>query len=313
MTHEQKIRLGIFLSLATVLFLAVTGFFILPEVHKPGDVYFVDFRDTSVHGLYVGAPVKYRGVEIGKVTRMIVNPENLDSVLVYVKVRKGTLIKIDMRATLVYTGLTGQKYVELSGGSLQSERLPVRGEIRTGRGLGEKAEDIVSSIETAVENLNALLSKDNQENFSAFLKNVQATSGTLSKVVESRRHSLEKAIAAFEKASEDLAQATGNLGPLTENLNRAVVGIETDSRATMANLTERFSDAELGRTIEETTEFLAAARETIKKLDGLISGKREEIDVLIGNLAEAADNLSRVSREISEDPSILLRGRKEKK
>jgi len=313
MTHEQKIRLGIFLSLATVLFLAVTGFFILPEVHEPGDVYFVDFRDTSVHGLYVGAPVKYRGVEIGKVTRMIVNPENLDSVLVYVKVRKGTLIKIDMRATLVYTGLTGQKYVELSGGSLESERLPVRGEIRTGRGLGEKAEDIVSSIETAVENLNALLSKDNQENFSAFLKNVQATSGTLSKVVESRRHSLEKAIAAFEKASQDLAQATGNLGPLTENLNRAVVGIETDSRATMANLTERFSDAELGRTIEETTEFLAAARETIKKLDGLISGKREEIDVLIGNLAEAADNLSRVSREISEDPSILLRGRKEKK
>ena len=35
MTHEQKTRLGIFLSLATVIFVAVAGFFILPKLRDP--------------------------------------------------------------------------------------------------------------------------------------------------------------------------------------------------------------------------------------------------------------------------------------
>ena len=41
MTHEQKTRLGIFLSLATVIFIIVAGFFILPKLSDPGDVYVI--------------------------------------------------------------------------------------------------------------------------------------------------------------------------------------------------------------------------------------------------------------------------------
>jgi hypothetical protein len=58
MTHEQKNRLGIFLSLATVIFIAVAGFFIVPKLRDPGDDYVVNFKGTSVQGLIVGSLVK---------------------------------------------------------------------------------------------------------------------------------------------------------------------------------------------------------------------------------------------------------------
>ena len=51
MTHEQKTRLAVFLSLATVIFITVAGFFIAPKLRDTGEIYVVDFRNTSVQGL----------------------------------------------------------------------------------------------------------------------------------------------------------------------------------------------------------------------------------------------------------------------
>jgi phospholipid/cholesterol/gamma-HCH transport system substrate-binding protein len=141
MTHEQKTRLGIFLSVATVVFIAVVGFFIAPKLRDPGDVYLIKFRDTSVHGLVIGSPVKYRGVESGRVTSIDVSRTDLDCVDVHVKIKPDLVVKTDMTATLVYIGLTGQKYIELSGGTLEAPNLKAHGEIPTGRGLGDKADD----------------------------------------------------------------------------------------------------------------------------------------------------------------------------
>ena len=148
MTHEQKTRLGIFLSLATVVFIAVAGFFILPKLRDTGEIYTVNFRNTSVQGLIIGSLVKYRGVEVGRVVRVRVNPTDLDSVLIDVKIREGVVVKKDMTALMAYVGLTGQKYIEISGGTLAAENLKAHGEIPTGRGLNEKADDIIKNIDT---------------------------------------------------------------------------------------------------------------------------------------------------------------------
>jgi len=163
MTHEQKTRLAVFLSLATVVFIAVSGFFIVPKLRDAGEVYTVNFRNTSVQGLIIGSLVKYRGVEVGRVIRIRVSPTDLDSILVDVKIREGVVVKTDMSATMVYVGLTGQKYVEISGGTLGAPNLKAHGEIPTGRGLGDKADDIVNNIETTAKRITELLSPENIE------------------------------------------------------------------------------------------------------------------------------------------------------
>ncbi|MCP4213447.1 MAG: MCE family protein, partial [bacterium] len=167
-TKEQKVRLGIFLIVSLLLLTVVTGIFILPKLKDNGDEYYIDFREMSVNGVNNGADVKYQGVRIGKVSRIDVNPSDLRSVLIYIKIKKGFPVKKNMRATLQYAGITGLRFVEISGGITEAESLMPGGRIMTKKGLGEKAEDIVLNIDSVVDAVNNLLNEDNQKSLSLF-------------------------------------------------------------------------------------------------------------------------------------------------
>lgn len=313
MTHEQKVRLGVFLVLATVVFFVVAGFFIIPKLSEPGDAFTIDFLETSVHGLMVGSPVKYLGVEIGKVVRVEVNPENLDSVRVTVKIQKGIPIKTNMTAVLAYVGLTGQKYVEISGGTPEAENLRPHGEIPMGRGLGEKAEDIVSNIEVAAKRINDLLAPENLKKFQGILENAERSSGALASVLESRRASLDNALAGFEKTSVELARVAQTLGPISEDLGTLVRNFDAGTQSALGNISQRFSSEELGQVIQDVGSFLDTASVSLKKVESVLLEQQAELNRTFAALGIAVENLSRFSREISEDPSALLRTRKDKK
>jgi phospholipid/cholesterol/gamma-HCH transport system substrate-binding protein len=313
MTHEQKIRLGVFLSLATVIFIAVAGFFIVPKLRDPGDIYTVNFRDTSVQGLLVSSAVKYRGVEIGRVIRIKVNSRDLDSVLVDVKIRQGLIMKKDMTAVLAYVGLTGQKYIEMSGGTLASENLPPGGEIPMGRGLGEKAEDIVTNLETAAKRITELLAPENMKRFSSILENAEKGSAALAGVLESRRTSLENTLANFERASLEFARATERFVPMTEDMSRLMRTLETNSQETLGNISRRFSSEEMGQAIKDVRAFLDTASVSLKKVESVLLEQQSELTRTFSSLGVAVENLARFSREIADEPSALLRTRKDKK
>jgi phospholipid/cholesterol/gamma-HCH transport system substrate-binding protein len=77
----------------------------------------------SVSGLNTGSPVKYRGVEVGSVEAIALDPQDMRLVRVEVKLRKGTPVKTDTFATLKLQGITGIIYIELDGGTPQAPDL----------------------------------------------------------------------------------------------------------------------------------------------------------------------------------------------
>jgi phospholipid/cholesterol/gamma-HCH transport system substrate-binding protein len=85
-------------------------------------VYRIHFPD-SVNGLTVGDPVKYRGVDVGTVKTMIIDPANSRLVLVEVRLRKETPVKTDTRASLTMKGITGVVFIELNGGDAEAQSL----------------------------------------------------------------------------------------------------------------------------------------------------------------------------------------------
>lgn len=313
MTHEQKVRLGVFLTLATVVFIAVTGFFVVPKLRDVGEVYTIDFRNTSVQGLIVGSLVKYRGVEVGRVVRIRVNPANLDSILVDVKIRPEVVVKTDMTALMAYVGLTGQKYIEISGGTFAAGNLKAHGFIPTGRGLGERADDIVVNIETTAKRITELLAPENIERFSAFLENAEKSSATVSGVLESRRQSFENTLASLEKASAEFARATERFTPMTEDLSRLVRTVEANSEKTLGNIAQRFSADELGAVLKDVRAFLDTASVSLKKVESVLLEQQNELRRTFSSLGVAVDNLAQFSRQIAEEPSAILRTRKDKK
>jgi phospholipid/cholesterol/gamma-HCH transport system substrate-binding protein len=85
-------------------------------------VYRIHFPD-SVSGLAVGDAVKFRGIDVGTVKSMVIDPENSRLVLIDVRLRKETPIKTDTRASLALKGITGVVYIELSGGDPATKTL----------------------------------------------------------------------------------------------------------------------------------------------------------------------------------------------
>ena len=313
MTKQQKARLGIFLIVSFIIFITILGFFLVPKLKEKGDIFFINFRGATVNGLYVGSPVKYQGVEVGRVERIMVNPSNINSVLVYARVEKGFSIKKDMTAALMYMGITGQKFVELSGGSNESQNLEPRGEILTRRGLEEKAQDIVSNIDRAVLGISNLLDEKNQESISLFLDNVEKSSAILSDVLEARKESLEESIANIQKASQAFSAVTENLREVTENLDTITGNLEASSGEAFSNLNKRFSDEEMGKVLQNLEAFIETAATSLNKIETMFIHQQAELKNTFESLSQAMDNLSKFSRELTEDPTLFIRTRKEKK
>ena len=108
-------------------------------------VYRIHFPE-SVSGLAVGDPVKFRGVDVGSVKTMIIDPDNSRLVRVDVRLRKETPVKTDTRASLAMKGITGVVFIELNGGDPKAQTL-----------LAATPEDKIPEIPSEKTGLKAML------------------------------------------------------------------------------------------------------------------------------------------------------------
>jgi phospholipid/cholesterol/gamma-HCH transport system substrate-binding protein len=87
------------------------------------DVFYRIHFAESVSGLTVGDPVSFRGVDVGSVKSIDIDPDNSRLVLVEVRLRKDAPVKTDTRASLQLKGITSVLNIELNGGDPMAEML----------------------------------------------------------------------------------------------------------------------------------------------------------------------------------------------
>jgi phospholipid/cholesterol/gamma-HCH transport system substrate-binding protein len=90
--------------------------------HRDDVLYRIRFAE-SVSGLALGDPVKFRGVDVGTVKAMAIDPADPRLVQVDVKLRKDAPVKTDTKASLKLKGITGVVFIELNGGSANAKSL----------------------------------------------------------------------------------------------------------------------------------------------------------------------------------------------
>jgi phospholipid/cholesterol/gamma-HCH transport system substrate-binding protein len=137
-----------FEGLFIIVFL-VAGAILAVWLGSPGrhdDVLYRIHFTESVSGLTVGDPVKFRGVDVGTVKSINVDPDNTRLVLVEVRLRKETPVKTDTRASLTLTGITGSVFIELNGGDPTAQTL-----------LAATPPDKVPEIPSEITGLKAML------------------------------------------------------------------------------------------------------------------------------------------------------------
>jgi len=317
-TKEQKVRLSIFLVTAAVLFIIILAAFIYPKLKEKGDIYYINFKGTSINGLNNGSDVKYQGVKIGIVKDIEVNPADLDSILVYVRIQSKFPVMDDMRAALVYAGITGLRFIEVSGGHTHAKLVPPGGEILTQKGLGEKAEDIVLNVDSVVQAVNDMLDKKNREKFALLLSNLEKSTGVISDILEKREKSFVNSIEKFDATMTEVIQLTENLKSFSEYLNNLTerVPIENlvkESETLIKQLSQRFSKQELGKTLENLDTFLTTSTSSMRKISNRFIDLESELNRTLVSLRESLENIASFTRDLKEDPTLLIRKRAQKR
>jgi phospholipid/cholesterol/gamma-HCH transport system substrate-binding protein len=108
---SSKFLIGLFVISGTLIFTAIIIWVGAARILTKGSLYSVYF-DESVQGLQVDSAIKYRGVEIGKVQKIRVAPDNrLIEVVMKIDI-ENDLQKLTI-ATLKITGITGIVFIEL--------------------------------------------------------------------------------------------------------------------------------------------------------------------------------------------------------
>jgi len=278
--------------IAGVLWLAAGGAF-----QKQYDMYLA-IEEQSVAGLNLNAPVKYNGVDVGKVRGIWLEPGNPQRVNLLFAIERGTPIKKDTVAVLKTQGLTGIAYVELSGGTRDSPPLtatagseyPV---ITTKPSLSARLENVLSTVLAHVDststNINSILSDENRAAF----KNAVADIAAVAQTVAARKDILDAGIVNAARTLQNSAHASARLDPAIERISRSAEALEK-----MGNEVARTS-AGAGQTVNEVgADVKRFTAETLPELERVLA----ELSVL-------STSLRRLSEQTERNPAGLLFGR----
>ncbi|MBC7729097.1 MAG: MCE family protein, partial [Microbacteriaceae bacterium] len=176
------------------------------------------FIKESVAGLDLDAPVKYLGVDVGKVSQIVIDPQNPQQVRLRFLIRRGTPIRQDSVAVLKTQGLTGIAYVELSGGSAEAPPLLATTEgdpptIPFKPSLSARLENVLTNVlanlDRVSNNLNAVFDADNR----AALKSTLADTAALLQALAAQRGSISAALTDAARMTKSAAQAGEQLAP----------------------------------------------------------------------------------------------------
>lgn len=266
-------------------------------VRRAYDTYQI-LMGESVSGLNLDAPVKYRGVEVGRVRRMNLAPGNVQLVQLTLDIERGTPVRQDTVAVLRVQGLTGIAYVELSGGRPDSPALVAKpGEsypvIRSGPSLMVRLDSAISALLTNVtrtsESMSALMDEENRRAFKQTLLELQV----LARTMAARSATIDSGLSQAARAADNAARFTGDLPRLVDRMQASAEGFD---RMT----------GELSRAGKDANATLAGTRADLRAAtEELVPEAR----ALLAELRDVTASLRRLVVQVEQNPSMLLFGR----
>ena len=259
------------------------------EIYFPG----------SVSGLTAGSPVRYLGVDVGKVVRIAIDPQQRKTVQVIADIDSSAPIDDRTRASLSLQGVTGLLFIDLeqdpkaesTGALAQGQRYPM---IRSRRSdfdvLLSNLPELTTHLVEVADHFNSVFSDDNVRALKATLNNARLASEHLPDTVREvqllvadvRRTTQEVQVTVAElrgvitDASPDLKTAFANIRQISDNLAK-----------TMTRLNVFVTENEPG--------FSRFSKQSLPEFEQLLRESRQ-----------AARDFRDLSRSLKQNPSQLI-------
>jgi len=322
MKNTLETRLGIFFALALVVAVLVLEMVGAADFFQGGYTITASFKNAQE--LKKGDPVKIAGVEIGRVEDI-----RLDSgrALITMKIRKKYEIKTDARAAIKFTGLMGNNFVSIEGGSSAAPRLE-SGSLETYEqpdlsALMTKLEGVATGVENltksfSTDNISSLLGpltdfvKQNSAPLTAVIGNMRTVSdniasgrGTVGRLIndDALYNAAFATITNLQYAGADIKRVTGQAEGMVQDMRSLIDGIN-QGKGTLGRLAK---DEKL---YTETTLAMSNLREILQKLnrgDGTV-GKLINDDTFLKNAKLSLQKLDKATDSLEDQGPLSVLG-----
>ena len=310
---EPKVNytlVGLFIALLGAATLAGVLWLSRTDYRGVYDRYY-SYIDESVTGLSNDSSVKYRGVDVGRVKAIMLNPDNPEQVRLALDIVRGTPVKEDTVAVLETQGLTGITTINLRGGRRAAPSLKAKvGELYP---VIKSEPSFFAQLGTSLSRLTA------NEQIPALLANLDSLAHEARGLVDAQsRSDLKRLLADLARVTRTIAdhrsELADGIAKADAALDRfAAVGKKLDERLpevldqTSASVRSlRDMTNEVARTSAALSSAIDRSRADIAQFTG---ETLPESGLLIAEVRQLTATLQRLASELEREPSALVFGR----
>jgi phospholipid/cholesterol/gamma-HCH transport system substrate-binding protein len=264
------------------------------------EIYF----EGSVSGLARGSPVRYLGVDVGRVRGLAIARGNPSRVRVMAEIDSETPISGATRARLGLLGLTGLLFIDLQQDTSadparvlgEGQRYPVipsrKGDIEA---FVERLPDLLGDTVRLVKRVEGLLSDENLQAVSTTLANVETASRDMPAITRS----------AAELAAE-LRRTAAEVSVLTQKVHGMADTAGPQIEASLAGV--RATAEKMSRTADSLERIVSGNEASLAQF---ASSGVADMQALVVDLRGASDEVRALARGLRDRPSSLLIEQKE--
>jgi phospholipid/cholesterol/gamma-HCH transport system substrate-binding protein len=312
---------GIVLALAALIF-AAGIFSIGSEQRLWSRKVAYRIRLANTNGLQVGSPVRLVGVQVGSITDIVMPDDpNRSDIDVILKVDHAveSRIRMDTKATLkVLSLLGGEKFLELTPGSVSQPVLPPDSYIQVPEGMGIEefqalGASIADDLQGITKGLKVVLDQlQNRETFLgqalfdpnfgketlASFKGSMISADSILKKVDTGKGLAGRLLTDEKFADETVAGLEGSLHRVEQLLGR----LADENGVAMQALAPDGSVSKILRNLQETSASLLRTAEEMKSGKG-VAGRLVSDDAyaeqLLGDLKKTTENLKEITEKLN--------------
>jgi phospholipid/cholesterol/gamma-HCH transport system substrate-binding protein len=232
----------------------------------------------NIGGLNPQAQVRYRGIRVGKVSDIRLDPEDYSNILVTISVNDDVPLTRGTVAKLNYQGVTGLAHILLLETGKDNEPLVPNDEQPPRitmipsllEELGETGMATLKQARQMMASANAMLDDENRAHLKTTLANLEAASGQMKPVLENLNTTLHQVRKLLDDRNiKNLSQAAGEVQPLLAD-TRLLIGkmqVATDKfDVAIGDASAGGTSALMPRLNELATDFSLTSRQLSRVL-----------------------------------------------
>ena len=305
---------GTFVLLGLLAIIGFVAWVSNAQFDQQFDEYEVSFQG-GVQGLSQGTEVRFNGLKVGDVTRLRIDPNDTNAVLVDIQVTTDTPVDTKSIGRMEPLGLTGLNYIQIVPGGEGFpliKDLPGKGPYRL---VGEASRidvllggggNVIEAAQSALARVNTVMSEQGIADFHAILSNVNQITNNL-RDLDVDPELVEKTLVAIEKAASDVSTAALAVDVTAKDFDALV---QNDLKSALARAEQSMGELDkalgsIGAAADGTGDLITDGRDAINRLSN--SGLTD-IEETVDGLRRLVVTLGRVADSLERSPTQFIAG-----